>query len=292
MLRLTGTGKQASLPWILQSSKQCKITRVGTRLEDFSSISQPLSTTSAVSSKIWTAHTSRSISVSLLTIFSRDSLLTLEDQFGPFYYDSAKVPIERIPKTYLDVLDPYWKGKITLVYPNDDDGVLHLFSLIISKYGFQWLERLNQQDIQWVRGANAAATAIVDGIKNNNSSRVLTFTALSFSPEAPTFQVRQPEAPEQFMSWGQLLGIFSSTKAPESAKLFASWMVSREWQEKSASTRPTVLESLNEKSGHGITANNTQITKYVSFMQDRATVEWWRFQVESIIGLAQGKYPL
>ncbi|KAH5488658.1 hypothetical protein HBI52_233010 [Parastagonospora nodorum] len=213
-------------------------------------------------------------------------------QFGPFYYDSAKVPVDRIPKTYLDVLDPYWKGKMALVYPNDDDGVLHLFSLIIGRYGFQWLERLKEQDVQWVRGANAAATAIVDGIKNGNSSRLLTFTALSFSPEAPTFQVRQPEAPEQFMSWGQLLGIFSSTKAPESAKLFASWMVSKEWQGKSTATRPTILESLNAQSGHGITANNTQITKYISFMHDRETVEWWRFQVESILGLAKGEYPL
>jgi ABC-type glycerol-3-phosphate transport system substrate-binding protein len=141
-------------------------------------------------------------------------------------------------------------------------------------------------------GANAAAAAIVDGIQNGNSSRVLTFTALSFSPNAPTFQVREPEAPEQFMSWGQLFGIFSSTKAPESARLFASWITSRDWQSQSASTRPTILESLNAQSGNGITSNNTQITKYVSFMHDRAEVEWWRFQVESIVGLVQGEYPL
>ncbi|KAF2029091.1 hypothetical protein EK21DRAFT_90146 [Setomelanomma holmii] len=96
----------------------------------------------------------------------------------------------------------YFPVNFSLVYPNDDDGVLHLFSLIVSKYGFQWLERLQTQDVQWVRGANAAATAVVDGIKHGNSSRVLTFTAPSFSPEAPTFVTRQPEAPEQFVSWG------------------------------------------------------------------------------------------
>jgi ABC-type Fe3+ transport system substrate-binding protein len=90
--------------------------------------------------------------VSSARFFEAQPSKSSKDQFGPFYYDSARVPENRIPKTYLDVLDPYWKGKMALVYPNDDDGVLHLFSLIISKYGFRWLELLNQQDVQWVRG--------------------------------------------------------------------------------------------------------------------------------------------
>ncbi|KAH8798648.1 Fe3+ ABC transporter periplasmic protein [Xylogone sp. PMI_703] len=214
-------------------------------------------------------------------------------QFGPFYYDSTKVPPERVPKTYADVLDPYWKGKLVLTYPNDDDGVLNLFSLIISKYGFAWFDALTKQDVLWVRGASAASGTIISAHNSTNSSRSLTFTALGgFTPSTNFLKVQQPEAPEQFMSWGQLLGIFASTPRPESAKLFTSFLLSNDYQSSLAATSPVVLNSLNRQYGHNLfEANNTQVTGYITFMNDRARVEWWRMQIETTLGLPVGPDP-
>ncbi|EJP64195.1 Fe3+ ABC transporter periplasmic protein [Beauveria bassiana ARSEF 2860] len=215
------------------------------------------------------------------------------NQFGPFYYDSDLVPQERVPTTYADVLDPYWKGKIVLTYPNDDDGVLYLFALIIERYGFQWLDSLLQQDVQWVRGASAATGTIISNHNATNGSRVLTFSGLGgFTPSTSFLLVQRPAPPDRFMTWAQLAGIFASTPRPESAKLFASFLLSDEWQQPIAQTgAPSIRTSLTGDN-NVFAANNTEPTGYITFMSNREEVEWWRLQLETSIGLAVGPNPV
>ncbi|KAL6826531.1 periplasmic binding protein-like II [Trichoderma camerunense] len=214
------------------------------------------------------------------------------NQFGPFYYDSTIVPANKVPKTYADILDPYWKSKLVLTYPNDDDGVLYLFSLIIERYGFRWLDSLLKQDVMWVRGAAAATGAIIDNHSSGKGSRVLTFSALGgFTPSTSFLQVRQPDAPDQFMTWAQQAAIFASTPRPESSKLFLSFLLSTEWQSTlSASGGPSIRTSLTG-TNNVFMANNTQPSGYITFMGNRENVEWWRMQMETYIGLAKGPDP-
>ena len=70
--------------------------------------------------------------------------------FGTFYYDNGKIDETEVPSTYLDLLDAKRKGELILTYPNDDDVITYLFSIITSKYGFAWLKGLAQQDFEWV----------------------------------------------------------------------------------------------------------------------------------------------
>ncbi|KAM0204170.1 hypothetical protein ACHAPA_007659 [Fusarium lateritium] len=213
------------------------------------------------------------------------------NQFGPFYYDSDRVPTDRIPKTYADVLDPYWKGKIVLTYPNDDDGVLYQFKLIIQKYGFEWLDALLKQEVKWVRGATLATGTIIQD-HSSNGPRVLTFSGLGVFPPQTTFlKTVKPEVPDQFMTWAQQSAIFKSTPRPNSAKLLASFLLSDSWQKKIAlSGAPTVRESLTG-ANNVFKANDTEPLGYIEFMSDRRVVEWWRMQMETQIGLAQGPNP-
>lgn len=215
------------------------------------------------------------------------------DQFGPFYYDSTLVPDAMVPKTYADVLNPYWKGKMVLTYPNDDDGVLFMFSLIIQRYGFQWLDSLLQQDIMWVRGASAATGAIISNHNNGgNGSRILTFSGLGgFTPSTSFLKVQQPSAPDRFMTWAQQAAIFASTPRPESAKLFANFLLSDIWQKPiAAGGAPSIRTSLTG-ANNVFAANNTEPSGYMVFMTNREEVEWWRMQMETYIGLAVGPDP-
>lgn len=116
-----------------------------------------------------------------------------------------------------------------MTYPNDDDGVLYQFKLIIEQHGFAWLDKLLLQNVRWVRGATAATTAIIDDHESASGSVILSFSGLGgFTPSTSFLKVQQPRLPDRFMTWAQQGAIFSSTKMPESAKLLSAFLLSDE----------------------------------------------------------------
>ncbi|TGO16586.1 hypothetical protein BTUL_0026g00390 [Botrytis tulipae] len=216
--------------------------------------------------------------------------------FGIFAWDSTYVSASDAPTSYADLLDPKWKGKIVATYPNDDDAIGYLFSIIIEKYGFEWLDALAAQDVQWVRGTATPGFVIRDNHNNATRSasgsspkgRVLSFT--TYPPSNETyFQMAQPAAPEQHMAWAQTAAAFASTKRPATAKLFLAWVTSDEWQKASTSGSPRKSLDIG---GTVYTSNTTQTSQFRQFMQDRRRVEWWKLQYETTLGTAQGVSPL
>jgi len=180
-----------------------------------------------------------------------------------------------------------------LTYPNDDDGVLYQFKLIIEQHGFAWLDKLLLQNVRWVRGATAATTAIIDDHESASGSVILSFSGLGgFTPSTSFLKVQQPRLPDRFMTWAQQGAIFSSTKMPESAKLLSAFLLSDEWQKPIAARgAPSVRTSLSTNNDV-FRAANTEPLGYIKFMSNRTGVEWWRMQMETSIGLAVGPDPI
>ncbi|KAB8288472.1 hypothetical protein EYC80_010137 [Monilinia laxa] len=215
--------------------------------------------------------------------------------FGSFIYDSDAVSPSDVPTSYADLLDPKWKGKIVATYPNDDDAIAFLFSIIIEKYGFEWFDAFAAQDVQWVRGTATPGFVIRDNHNNVTSAsgsspdgRVLSFTG--YAPaNASYIKTVQPPAPEQHMAWAQTAAAFTTTKRPNTAKLFLAWITSDDYQK--ASTSGSVRKSL-DVNGETYKSNTTQTSQFRQFMQDRRRVDWWKLQYETTLGSAQGVSPL
>ena len=142
-------------------------------------------------------------------------------QFGHFLYDNTKLSKEELPKNYLDLLDPKWKGKIIATIPNDDDAVGYLFSLIVGRYGWEWLEAFNKQDVQWVRGTATPGYMLAEsadpskaGKKRpkeyvcDNDKRCISFTTAGYPLESSALSWSVPEAPERWMSWSQTAAMY------------------------------------------------------------------------------------
>ena len=211
--------------------------------------------------------------------------------FGQFFYDSNKIKESEVPDNYLDLLDPKWKGKLILTYPNDDDAIAYLFSVQTAKYGFDWFERLAQQDVQWVRGSATPFILLSQQAENSSSKRTISFSTTHLDGFDPAIKSKIPSK-EEYLSWFQTMAIFRSTNCPESSKLFVSWILSDEWQAPLSKTTTTALNHLNALSGNEIYASkNTQTQRFRQFENDRTVVEWWKTQFETTLGPAVGPDP-
>ncbi|KAF2104729.1 periplasmic binding protein-like II [Rhizodiscina lignyota] len=211
--------------------------------------------------------------------------------FGRFIYDSTKLNASLIPKSYADLTDPRYKDKLVLTLPNDDDAILYLFHTIVSKYGFRWLDGLIANNPMWVRGTGTPTFVLQQEHNNATSKLALTITSAAAPANATYFHVKEPQAPEQYMSWTQTAAIFASTKRPNSAQLFISWLLSDEFQSTLQSQgRPIVRRSLDQ--GELYLSNTTQVDGFRVFMNDRRFVERWRLQFETSLGTAQGPSAL
>jgi ABC-type Fe3+ transport system substrate-binding protein len=219
-----------------------------------------------------------------LSFLSQLTLL-ITDGFGRLIYDTTKLNASSIPTTFEAFQDPFWKSKLILTYPNDDDAVAYLFSLIISKYGHSWLEKLAANDVQWVKGTASSVYELTRLHNSTNSSRALSFTTGRAGPES-WWGTSTPD--DQYVTWAQTGAILASTPRPEAAKLFMSWIASSEFQAKQSSTQ----YALQSDETNPILSNRTQLSGFRLFEQDRATVEWWKNQFEDAIGTPQGPSPL
>lgn len=179
-------------------------------------------------------------------------------------------------------MNPEWKGKLALTYPNDDDAITFLFSILIGRHGWDWFETLIQQDIQWIRGTGEPANYI----SLANSTRSLSFTT---SPIA-NLSVKIPDEP--IMMWPQTGAIFASTSRPESAKLFMSWMLSDEYQAMFEGSYLVRKDLATNATTNPWDDQYTGLAQFSTFMDNRERIEWWRLQFETSIGTAQGASPV
>lgn len=201
--------------------------------------------------------------------------------FGSLVYNPKLLEKSNVPSTWKEFTRPEWKNKLVLTYPNDDDAVLYLFSIIINQYGWEWFDALLQQNVKWVRGTGEPAAEI----ERMNSTRSLSFTT-SAGGNLDSIDPTDP-----IMYWPQTGAIFASTPRPESAKLFMSWLLSDEHQ-KTFNGSYLVRKDLTSTAGKVWDHPSSSLTQFSTFMENREVVEWWKLQFETSIGTAQGDIAL
>lgn len=190
------------------------------------------------------------------------------------------------PRNAVDYLNPKLKGQICLTYPQDDDAVLFQFDRIVSAHGWDYMDRLMSQDVLWVRGTVPSRIVVQEG------KRAATFTASGAFAAAANSPLRfvLPSS-DDFLSWPQTAAIFREAPNKAAAKLYLSWMASRETAI-SRTNQWSVRRDVPIPGGYKpISDYNTDPLRFRMFMQDRARIERLRFQFEQVIGPVAGPNP-
>lgn len=200
--------------------------------------------------------------------------------------NSTLIPADQAPRDALDYLDPKLKGRLALTYPHDDDAVLYQFDRIVGLHGWEYMERLIAQDALWMRGTVPARMLVQRG------ERAATFTASGALVPASGNPLRfQLPRKEPFLSWTLTAAMFKETKNKEAARLYLSWLASKE-ATLTRNVQWSVRRDVLAVEGFGPIWNyNTSPAQFRAFMQDRARVERLKTQFEHLLGPVIGPNP-
>lgn len=188
------------------------------------------------------------------------------------------------PRDALDYLNPELKGKLVLTYPHDDDAVLYQFDRIVSVHGWEYVDKLMRQDVQWIRGTVPAARTVQGG------GKLATFTAAGSLVPGKTARFILPKT-DAFLVWPQMTAIFRASKHKEAARLYLSWMLDKETV-KAMPYQWTVRRDVENPGGYSpVFEYNADTSAFRRFMADRARVERLKGRFEQVIGPVRGDNP-
>jgi iron(III) transport system substrate-binding protein len=143
-------------------------------------------------------------------------------------YNNDMVKREEAPKSFADLLDPKWKGKIVKAHPSYSGTIMTSTYQMVRELGWSYLEKLALQQVLQIQSATDTPKKIVLGerpvMADGNESNVLLLKEAG-SPIEVVY------AAEGTPSVVQPSAIFVAAPHPNAARLFQSYLFSPEGQE-------------------------------------------------------------
>jgi iron(III) transport system substrate-binding protein len=196
------------------------------------------------------------------------------------YYNTQLVKAQEV-RSYNDLLDPKWKGKIGLRDPRVPGGGLAMWAFLLDMKGEDYIKKLAQQELFVSRNARQIADALAKG------KLVLTvgvgYRDFDAFLDANLPVKHLPTLKEgTYVSGGNgILGIIRGAPHPNAAKVFFNWLLSREGQELHGKTaqQPTRRLDVETKGLDGEAAKDVmtveEFRRFQNFTEDKCNNSWF-----------------
>jgi iron(III) transport system substrate-binding protein len=148
--------------------------------------------------------------------------------FETIGYNTNLVKAENAPKSYADLLDPKWQGKLVKGHPSYSGAILTTTYILSRELGWSYLEKLAQQKVMQVQSAGDPPRKIALGecavmADGNDYSLIL------FKDQGKPVEVVYPAEGAPLIIVPS--GVFKSAPNPNAARLFQSFFFSHEAQQ-------------------------------------------------------------
>jgi iron(III) transport system substrate-binding protein len=143
-------------------------------------------------------------------------------------YNTGLVKAEEAPRSFADLLEPKWKGKIVKAHPGYSGTIMTATYQMQRDLGWKWFEQLAKQNIMQVQSSADPPKKLDLGER----------AVMADGNEYNIFQLKENGRPVEpvYATEGSPLiigpnGIFKSSPNPNAAKLFQSFCFSRDAQQ-------------------------------------------------------------
>jgi iron(III) transport system substrate-binding protein len=143
-------------------------------------------------------------------------------------YNTSLVKLEDAPKSFADLLDPKWAGKMVKGHPAYSGTIMTATFQIVRELGWEYLEKLSKQRVMQVQSSTdppkklslGERAVMADG--NEYGVVLLKEAGQPVEPVYPSEGCPTISGPT---------GIFASAPHPNAARLFQAWLHTRETQQ-------------------------------------------------------------
>lgn len=154
---------------------------------------------------------------------AKDGAWVAANAIPMFYgYNPADVQEADVPRSATDFLKPQFRGRVVSVYPTDDDATLYNFDLIVRKYGKDYMDKYKANDPYFIQGHRD----VIARVRSGADWVSFDISARAQDANLKTMMSEQDKTPVFFTA----LGILKDAPHPNAAKLFVTWMLSKEQQ--------------------------------------------------------------
>ncbi|MBI3512500.1 MAG: extracellular solute-binding protein [Proteobacteria bacterium] len=148
--------------------------------------------------------------------------------FSPLAYNTKLVKLEDAPKSFADLLDPKWSGKLVKAHPGYSGTILTATFAIARDIGWGFFEKLAKQRVMQVQSAADPPKKLAAGerlVMADGSEAMLHLVKEEGNPIAPIYPTEGTPA-----ITGPA-GVAKDAPHPNAARLYVSFMLSVEGQQ-------------------------------------------------------------
>lgn len=146
----------------------------------------------------------------------------------PMAYNTKLVKAAEAPKSYADLLDPKWMGKIVKAHPGYSGTIMTATQQLSRDLGWSWFEKLAKQKVMQVQSATEPPKKAVLGeraIMADGSE----YTVLDFISRSAPLAIVYPTEGTPLITGPS--GVMARAPNPNAARLFQAWSMTAEAQQ-------------------------------------------------------------